>query len=198
VAGRGVNGDGRPPQSSSPQNDLLQPRVADHHPGRADGVRVGEVGAALTQLKTVLPKPKSIDPAARREVERNVPCDERTRGPFQDADTALDYLESRAAGEDLILLDVGGYLLEVYTRTRTGESITRYQTTGHYFHLMNNGNAVNFLHGAGVGPFIFLVQAEILAAVRILARAERGPGMHEVDAVHRAAVAATWLDYVNR
>ncbi len=328
--------------------------------------------AAVTRLKAVLPKPKSLDTVARREVERVVPCDELTRELFADTQSALDYLESRAAGEDMVLLDVGGYfapclgqvcerfsgrllgvvedtenghqryaeldvlpcpivsvarsplkdpedflvgqsvvfstealmrgrgdilhgrtalvigfgklgssiarllhakgvqvtvydidpvrrtqalsqgftvardraqaltraglvlcatgsialrgedfqqlrngayvatvtssedeldlggLPEVYTRTRTGESVTRYQTTGHYFYLMNNGDAVNFLHGASVGPFIFLVQAEILAAVQILARADREPGMHEVDAAHRAAIAATWLDYFNR
>jgi hypothetical protein len=33
------------------------------------------------------------------------------------------------------------------------------------------GNAVNFLHGASVGPYIFfLVQAEILAGIRMLTR----------------------------
>ena len=328
--------------------------------------------AQLTALKAVLPKPKSIDPAALREVEQSVPVDALSRELFADPDSALDYLESRAAGEDLVLLDVGGYfaptlaavcerfsgrvlgviedtenghrryaeidklpcpvvsvarsplkdpedflvgqsvvfstealmrgrgdilhgrtalvigfgklgssiarllhakgvqvtvfdidpvrrtqalsqgfavardrehaltgaglvlcatgsialrgedfphlrngayvatvtssedelelagLPEVYTRARTGESITRYQTTGHYFYLMNNGNAVNFLHGASVGPFIFLVQAEILAAIQILARADLNPGMHEVDAAHRATIAATWLNYFNR
>ena len=63
---------------------------------------------------------------------------------------------------------------------------------------MNNGNAVNFLHGASVGPFIYLVQAEILAAIQILTRADLNPGMHEVDATARAIIAATWLNYFNR
>ena len=65
--------------------------------------------AQLTRLKAVLPKPKSIDPAARREVEQLVTCDELSRELFAEADSALDYLESRAAGESLVLLDVGGY-----------------------------------------------------------------------------------------
>jgi adenosylhomocysteinase len=30
-------------------------------------------------------------------------------------------------------------------------------TAGHYFYVLNSGNAVNFLHGACVGPFIYLV-----------------------------------------
>ncbi|MFC9858504.1 MULTISPECIES: hypothetical protein [unclassified Streptomyces] len=60
------------------------------------------------------------------------------------------------------------------------------------------GPADNFLHGAGVGPFIFLVQAEILAGIRMLTRGDLAPGMHEVSAADRAAVATTWLSYFNR
>jgi adenosylhomocysteinase len=86
----------------------------------------------------------------------------------------------------------------VYERSRDTEHITRYRTTGHYFYLLNGGNAVNFLHGASVGPFIFLVQAEILAAVRMLARGDLAAGMHEVSAADRAAIADTWLTYFNR
>ncbi|MFF4404902.1 NAD-binding protein [Streptoverticillium reticulum] len=328
--------------------------------------------AAMTRLRAVLPKPKSIHPAAQREVEQNTPCDVLSRELFTDPDTALGYLESRAAGEPVVLLDVGGYfapaladlhsrftgqilgviedtenghrryteldkmpcpvvsvarsplkapedflvgqsvvfsteavmrdrgdilhsrpalvigfgklgssiarllhakgvqvtvcdidpvrrtqalsqgftvardreatlasaglvlcatgarslkgedfphlrngayvatvtsredeleldaLPDVYTRTMVGEHVTRYQTTGHYFYLANGGNAVNFLHGASVGPFIFLVQAEILAAIRMLTRADLAPGLHEVSADDRAAIAATWLSYFNR
>jgi adenosylhomocysteinase len=328
--------------------------------------------AAMSRLRAVLPKPKSISPAARREVEHTVPVDTLSRDLFADPDAALDYLESRAAGEDLVLLDVGGYfapslaevharfsgrllgvvedtenghrryqdldklpcpvisvarsplkdpedflvgqsvvfsteavmrgrgdilhgrpalvigfgklgssiarllhakgvqvtvfdidpvrrtqalaqgftvardresaltgaglvlcatgavslrgedfphlrngayvatvtssedelelagLPEVYTRAMAGEHVTRYQTTGHYFYLANGGNAVNFLHGASVGPFIFLVQAEILASIRMLTRGDRAPGIHEVPAADRAAIAATWLSYFNR
>ncbi|MFJ8073831.1 adenosylhomocysteinase [Streptomyces sp. NPDC096176] len=328
--------------------------------------------AAMTALKAVLPKPKSISMAAQREVEHTAPVDALTRELFTDPDTALDYLESRAGGEALALLDVGGYfaptleevhsrftgqlagviedtenghrryedldklpcpvisvarsplkdpedflvgqsvvfsteavmrgrgdilhgrpalvigfgklgssiarllhakgvqvtvfdidpvrrtqalsqgftvardreaaltgaglvlcatgaislrgedfahlrngtyvatvtssedeldlngLPDVYTRTTVGEHVTRYQTTGHYFYLANGGNAVNFIHGASVGPFIFLVQAEILAAIRMLTRGELAPGIHEVPAADRAAIAATWLNYFNR
>ncbi|MEV7089778.1 adenosylhomocysteinase [Streptomyces sp. NPDC093085] len=327
---------------------------------------------SVSSLRAVLPKPKSISPEARREVERTFPVDALTRELFAGADTALEYFESRAAGEPVVLLDVGGYfaptldalhgrfsgriagviedtgnghrryedlgkppcpvvsvarsplkdpedflvgqsvvfsveavmrgrgdilhgrpalvigfgklgssiarllhakgvqvtvfdidpvrrtqalsqgfavardresaltgaglvlcatgavslhgedfphlrngayvatvtssedeldlagLPNVYTRTMAGDHITRYQTTGHYFYLANGGNAVNFLHGAGVGPFIFLVQAEILAGIRMLTRGDLDPGMYEVSAADRAAVAATWLSYFNR
>lgn len=95
------------------------------------------------------------------------------------------------------MLDLGG-LPAVYSRTPCGDHITRYSTTGHYFYLLNQGNAVNFLHGASVGPFVFLVQAEILAGVRMLARDDLPSGMHEADAADRAAIASTWLTYFNR
>lgn len=328
--------------------------------------------ASASDLRAVLPKPKSIEPNAQREVERFTQCDPLTRDLFADDDRALEYLESRAGGEDVVLLDVGGYfapvlaalcdrfsgrilgvvedtenghrryedldklpcpvvsvarsplkdpedflvgqsvvfstealmrgrgdimhgrpalvigfgklgssiarllhakgvqvtvfdidpirraqalsqgftvarnredalhnsglvlcatgsislrsedfsalrngayvatvtssedeldlagLPEVYTRTRDGEHVTRYQTTGHYFYLLNGGNAVNFLHGASVGPFIFLVQAEILAGIHMLARGSLPNGMHEASAPDRRAVADTWLTYFNR
>lgn len=334
-------------------------------------VFVSAVGA-VTNLRAVLPKPKSIDSAARREIEQTYACDELSREMFADPDTALTCLETRAAGEHLVLLDVGGYFAPVldtlcdrfsghilgvvedtenghkryaerdklpcpvvsvarsplkdpedflvgqsvvfstealvrgrgdilhgrpalvigfgklgssiarllhakgvhvtvydidpvrraqalsqgfgvardreqaiasaglvlcatgalslrgedfpnlrngayvatvtssedelelgglpaaYTRSSTGENITRYSTTGHYFYLLNNGNAVNFLHWASVGPFIFLVQAEILAGTRMLARRDLAAAMHEVPASDRAVIAATWLNYYNR
>lgn len=327
---------------------------------------------SVAELCAVLPKPKSVDPATRREVEAVAACDELSRELFADVDSALGYLESRAAGRDVVLLDMGGYfagslvevcgrfsgrvvgvvedtenghrryaelakvpcpvfsvarsplkepedylvgqsvvfstealmrgrgdilqgrgalvigfgklgssiarllhakgvsvcvydidpvrriqaasqgfrvardresglaaagvvlcatgslalraedfghlrngayvatvtssedelelagLPEVYSRMQCGAGVTRYQTTGHYFYLLNDGNAVNFLHGAAVGPFIFLVQAEILAATGRLAGGGVEPGMHEVGADDRAAIAAAWLNYWNR
>ncbi|MBP0460461.1 adenosylhomocysteinase [Streptomyces montanisoli] len=332
---------------------------------------VRAVGTA-SHLLAVLPKPKSVDPHARREVERHTPCETLTRSLFEDPDAALDFVETRAAGQELVLLDVGGYfapsldvlcgsfsgrilgvvedtenghrryadrdklpcpvisvarsplkdpedflvgqsvvfstealmrargdimhgrpalvigfgklgssiarllhakgvqvtvhdidpvrraqalsqgftvardrdaalhgaglvlcatgsvslrgedfsalrngayvatvtssedeldlerLPDVYTRTVTDDHITRYQTTGHYFYLLNGGNAVNFLHGASVGPFIFLVQAEILAGIRSLARGGLGSGMHEVASEDRTVIADAWLNYFNR
>ncbi|MBC3988970.1 adenosylhomocysteinase [Streptomyces sp. AC563] len=331
-----------------------------------------EAVGKCSNLRAVLPKPKSIDASARRSVEKVASCDALTRELFGDDDTALDYIESRAPGEAVVLLDVGGYfapsldalcsrysgrilgvvedtenghkryagrgklpcpvvsvarsplkdpedflvgqsvvfstealmrsrgdilhgrpalvigfgklgssiarllhakgvqvtvhdvdpvrqaqalsqgftvardrdaalrgaglvlcatgalslrgedfsslrngayvatvtssedeldldtLPGVYQRTPNGEHVTRYATTGHYFYLLNGGNAVNFLHGASVGPFIFLVQAEILAGIRMLAHGDLGHGIHEVDIADRETIAATWLNYFNR
>ncbi|MFF2850211.1 adenosylhomocysteinase [Streptomyces sp. NPDC058001] len=325
----------------------------------------------VANLRAVLPKPRSVHPPARREVEQTYPVDELSRGLFADPDTALAYLETRAAGEPVVLLDVGGYfapsldalcerfsgkllgvvedtenghkryaergklpcpvvsvarsplkdpedflvgqsvvfsteallrgrgdilhgrpalvlgfgklgssiarllhakgvhvtvydvdpvrraqalsqgfsvardrdgalhsaglllcatgslslrgedfpelkngayvatvtssedelelagLPDGYSKSSAGEHVTRYSTTGHYFYLLNGGNAVNFLHGASVGPFIFLVQAEIIAGVRVLARGGLEATLHEIPAIDRSTIAALWLHYYN-
>jgi adenosylhomocysteinase len=105
------------------------------------------------------------------------------------------YVATVTSSEDELELD---NLPDVYERAHVGEHVTRYLTTGHFFYLLNGGNAVNFLHGASVGPFIFLVQAEIIAAAAALVRGDLDAGMHEISATERAAIAATWLDYFNR
>jgi adenosylhomocysteinase len=121
--------------------------------------------------------------------------------------------------EDFALIANGAYIASVtssddelelaaldslYERTPAGEHVTRYARTGHYFYVLADGNAVNFLHGASVGAFIFLVQAEILAALSRLASAGTAAGspgaileagLHELEASDRSFIAATWLHY---
>ncbi|GGJ45491.1 NAD(P)-dependent oxidoreductase [Deinococcus roseus] len=45
---------------------------------------------------------------------------------------------------------------------------SRLRFADHTLHLGNHGNAVNFIHGAEVGPYIYLVQAAILSGVKAL------------------------------
>ncbi|MEU8204104.1 hypothetical protein [Streptosporangium sp. NPDC049046] len=47
-------------------------------------------------------------------------------------------------------------------------------------------------------PFVLLAQDERLARIGKLACGDLAPGMHEVSAADRAAVAAIRLSYVNR
>ncbi|WP_211116470.1 NAD(P)-binding domain-containing protein [Glycomyces buryatensis] len=91
-------------------------------------------------------------------------------------------------------LDLSG-LTDFYSEVAVAEHVTRYETIGHYFYLHNGGNAVNFIHGAVVGPFIHLVQAEILAAAARLAAGSLDAGHHEMTTVDRQTIAAIWLDY---
>jgi adenosylhomocysteinase len=97
-------------------------------------------------------------------------------------------------------------LKERYERNRVARDIVRYRrriesrASGHYFFILNNGEAVNFLHGAVVGPAIYLVQAEVLMAVaRLLQRtySETSRIIHLAD-TDRAIIARIWLKHFDR
>ncbi len=105
------------------------------------------------------------------------------------------YLASVTSSDDELEL---GALDGIYRQSRSGPHLTRYTTIGHYFYVMADGNAVNFLHGASVGTFIHLVQSEILAATSQLVQRECGNEIHEVSASTRQFIATTWLEYFNR
>lgn len=64
-------------------------------------------------------------------------------------------------------------------------------------YVLAGGNAVNFLHGASVGAFIFLVQAEILAALARLSGGDIEPGYHEMPDADRRLIASIWLAHFN-
>jgi adenosylhomocysteinase len=97
-------------------------------------------------------------------------------------------------------------LKERYERNRVGRDIVRYRrraesrANGHYFFVLNNGEAVNFLHGAVVGPAIYLVQAEVLTAVaRLLQRTSVDTSqIIEVAKADRAIIAQIWLNLFGR
>ncbi|MFI6706155.1 adenosylhomocysteinase [Nonomuraea sp. NPDC050478] len=101
------------------------------------------------------------------------------------------YIASVTSSDDELEL---ASLVGLYARTPVGPHVTRYSRTGHYFYVCADGNAVNFLHGASVGSFILLVQAEIIAGLALLACGEQDPGMREVPAEVRQSIAATWLN----
>ncbi|MEV0615662.1 adenosylhomocysteinase [Nonomuraea sp. NPDC050404] len=105
------------------------------------------------------------------------------------------YIASVTSSEDELELTALDHL---YRRTETGPHLTRYATTGHYFYVLAGGNAVNFLHGASVGTYIHLVQAEILAATALLTSDDHAPGLHELTPDARRIIAEIWLDYFNR
>lgn len=97
-------------------------------------------------------------------------------------------------------------LKERYERNRVATDIVRYRRRSesrgkaHFFFVLNNGEAVNFLHGAVVGPAIQLVQAEIVMSVARLASG----GVFDKSAVgglkkeDRATIARIWLKHFSR
>jgi adenosylhomocysteinase len=105
------------------------------------------------------------------------------------------YLGSVTSSEDE--LDLEG-IHDLYQRSSVSDHLTRYEVTGHYFYVLADGGAVNFVHGAAVGAYIHLVQAEILAATAALSHAQFSPGLHEISAADRDVIARIWLHHFER
>ncbi|MBX9738133.1 MAG: hypothetical protein K2X32_14520 [Phycisphaerales bacterium] len=72
--------------------------------------------------------------------------------------------------------------------------ITEVNGSDNYFLLCNNGNAVNFMHGGIVGPFIHLVQAELLFALSQLSKASKH-SVVECNDESKNVIAQLWLNY---
>ncbi|MGB0093950.1 MAG: adenosylhomocysteinase [Solirubrobacteraceae bacterium] len=85
--------------------------------------------------------------------------------------------------------------LQAYSRSWAGEHLVRYEMGDRYFFVLNEGNAVNFLHGAVLGPAIFLVQAEVLTAIAKLTEGVQGNQLLEIDHEARKRIARTWLEH---
>src|SRR2546429_457178 len=81
----------------------------------ADGPAFLRAVARISDLRVVLPKPKSVDRATLLEVSGWVNCDRLTRERLADPQSAVGLLEQCAAGEQLVLLDVGGYFASTIT-----------------------------------------------------------------------------------
>lgn len=86
-------------------------------------------------------------------------------------------------------------LTKTYEVNQRTEYVTRYTRDGHTFHILNRGQAVNFIHGAAVGPFIYLVQAEIVAAIQELMSSTKAPGVYECPRSVRERIAKAWVKY---
>lgn len=104
------------------------------------------------------------------------------------------YIASVTSSEDELELDD---LAPVYEIEPVAPHVSRFSTVGHYFYVLADGNAVNFLHGAVVGPYIYLVQAEILTAISKISE-ELAPGLYTVSDEDRKLIANTWLTHFNR
>ena len=90
-------------------------------------------------------------------------------------------------------LDLSG-ARDYYESTTVAPDVQRWETPGHYFYLHNAGNAVNFIHGAVVGDFIYLVQAEILAAIARITQGTLTNNLSSMSADTRRQIAEIWID----
>jgi adenosylhomocysteinase len=122
-----------------------------------------------------------------------------TRESFSEVEPGAYVVSVTSSDDELDLAP----LKQSYERNRIGIDIVRYRrlderrSKAHFFFVLNNGEAVNFLHGAVVGPAIQLVQAEIvMAAARLLDGTSRDArAIGEVSADDRATIARIWLKH---
>jgi adenosylhomocysteinase len=63
----------------------------------------------VSNIAAVLPKPRSIDEGALREVSSMMQVDHLDRAAFANPDRTVAYLETRAAMQPVVVLDIGGY-----------------------------------------------------------------------------------------
>lgn len=112
--------------------------------------------------------------------------------------------------EEFELLDYGAYVATVtssddelqikdlgdrYSARAVAEYVMEYRNKKHRFFLLNRGQAVNFIHGAAVGPFIYLVQGEIVASIARLMSGTIEPGISQNPTELRTSIAKSWYKY---
>ncbi len=87
-----------------------------------------------------------------------------------------------------------------YTKDKITDNITRYSKRGHYFHLMNDGNAINFLYSAAVDRYIFLVQGELVVSIaRLFSERKdklKGKKLLSNTQASQRSIADAWLNYI--
>lgn len=87
-----------------------------------------------------------------------------------------------------------------YAKDKITDDITRYSKRGHYFHLMNDGNAINFLYSAAVDKYIYLVQGELVASIDRLFRENKENTKTNKILVNSQSsqnvIADAWLNYI--
>lgn len=86
------------------------------------------------------------------------------------------------------------FLAGEYTADKVTNHVTKYSSFTNYFYLVNEGNAVNFIHDAVLGDAIHMVRGEILLAARALHEKKVSPGLHELSESDRKMVVSKWLN----
>lgn len=87
-----------------------------------------------------------------------------------------------------------------YKKETVADHITRYSKRGHTFHLLNEGNAINFLYAAAVDKYINLVQGELIFSItKLYESKEKGTKTIRVNTPEEhESIARLWLDFIMR
>lgn len=87
------------------------------------------------------------------------------------------------------------WLEKKYEAEKVSDYITKYSHRGHYFYMLNKGNAINFVHGGGVDNFILLVQKELIDSALFLASGQAEVKIQESSSETKKRISARWLKY---
>lgn len=80
-----------------------------------------------------------------------------------------------------------------FTTEKVSKHVTKHGSFRHYFYLVNDGNAANFVHKPALGSFIHLVRAEMLFAVSGLTAGGFHHGVNELGREDQQLIAELWL-----
>lgn len=105
------------------------------------------------------------------------------------------YIASATSSDDEFDL---GSINDEYSREIIDKHTTKYFKKGHSFHLLNDGNAVNFLFSAAVDSYINLVQGEIVYSLARIDNLSRKSKIQHNNLEDHNVIAQAWLDYIAR
>lgn len=92
--------------------------------------------------------------------------------------------------------EIDDHLTLIKNGTSIGNgNIIQVEIDGSRFFLCNNGNAVNFVHGGVVGPFIKLVQAELVFAAAKLPYFKAVDRVHQLNDESKQFIYNSWLEH---
>jgi adenosylhomocysteinase len=87
------------------------------------------------------------------------------------------------------------WLRKKYTIEYIAEYIQKFELNGHYFYLINKGNAVNFIHEAVVDNFILLIQKEIIDSIIYMSCSQLENKIYYGFERYQKRISDLWLKY---
>lgn len=87
------------------------------------------------------------------------------------------------------------WLESKYKIEKVSDYITKYSRLGHYFYMLNKGNAINFIHGSCIDDFILLVEKEMIDSILLLNKNKLENKIQESSDSMKRSISARWLKY---
>lgn len=164
------------------QQRNIRPRVCEINPIRSvqaacDGAIICNIDALIAESDVILcaTGSRALDIVKLRDLRKG------------------SYVASATSSEDEFDLR---FVDEEYKQERIDAHIIRYSKRGHSFHLLNNGNAINFLFSAAVDKYINLVQGELIYSISKITKVQNSGVILVNDTKEHEDIAREWLNFV--